>query len=298
MDCGSKSTDTFTVTFGADVDCDYSLHGDKGTPLKSMEERDSSGEEMDVDSVVQGDSIGSIGGIENSIASSSSLYKSSILHNANGGDKTLKTTITVTTTTSSASTPTPNHNQNLILKLSDVAVVVLSSADVTSWSPTQQDFSELFFLANNANNSHYVDGVIGVCVGVGTEREKKEDIHSIEKDETAMSSGEENDYQEEKGEMNDKSGEGEKGEVERSKEKEKEQEELKKVKEQEKVNEKVDTKGKENIKEIVKAKERRQVVPLLLEMTEPNPETPRGMDLWLVWFDGLKHSSDALQSFL
>jgi hypothetical protein len=39
-------------------------------------------------------------------------------------------------------------------------------------------------------------------------------------------------------------------------------------------------------------------VSLVLEMKEPNPDTPDGMDKWLKWFDGLKTSIDLLTSHL
>jgi hypothetical protein len=260
MDTTSTSSDAFTVTFGADVD----YRSD--SLLKDLGRGDSGGKEMDIDSEVQDASISSSASAsasagEEMAASSHSLPMPSQPLNADDRNESVK----------ALSSTNLNLNQNNDASSSDAPVVVISSADVTSWSHTQQDFSELLFLANNANNTAYVESSVGV--GIGADREKKEDLNIIVKNETAGRSKEENVKKGEKGEI------GEKGE-------EVEKEEMEKYKDR--------TKEKEKEKE----KERRQVVPLLLEMTEPNPETPRGMDLWLLWFDGLKHSSDTLQSFL
>jgi hypothetical protein len=264
MDTTSTSSDAFTVTFGADVD----YRSD--SLLKDLGRGDSGGKEMDIDSEVQDASISSSASAsasasagEEMAASSHSLPMPSQPLNADDRNESVKAL--------SSTNLNLNLNLNNDASSSDAPVVVISSADVTSWSHTQQDFSELLFLANNANNTAYVESSVGV--GIGADREKKEDLNVIVKNETAGRSKEENVKKGEKGEI------GEKGE-------EVKKEEMEKYKDR--------TKEKEKEKE----KERRQVVPLLLEMTEPNPETPRGMDLWLLWFDGLKHSSDTLQSFL
>jgi hypothetical protein len=40
------------------------------------------------------------------------------------------------------------------------------------------------------------------------------------------------------------------------------------------------------------------LVPLILDMKEPNPDTSEGMDKWLSWFDGLKLCKDKLSTLL
>lgn len=40
------------------------------------------------------------------------------------------------------------------------------------------------------------------------------------------------------------------------------------------------------------------LVPLILDMKEPNPDTSEGMDKWLSWFDGMKIFKDKLSALL
>ena len=130
---------------------------------------------------------------------------------------------------------------------------VLSSSDVTTWSPTQQDFTELDFLANNASSSSSAS-ISSNDVSGNDKRNPKRNILSENETETLKGlTVKEISYPEK---------DGEKGNINKEKGKSK------------------------------------QIVPLLLEMTEPNPETPRGMDLWLLWFDGLKEKENSLISLL
>lgn len=154
---------------------------------------------------------------------------------------------------------------------------VLSSSDVTTWSPTQQDFSELDFLANNA----YSSGSSSSSNSSSSSSSSTSDVSNIDKRNPKSNLITENDAESSKDtatkDNKEVEKEGEKDSVEQK--------------------EKVKDIGKEKKKE--KDKERsRQIVPLLMEMTEPNPETPRGMDLWLLWFDGLKEKENTLISLL
>ena len=156
---------------------------------------------------------------------------------------------------------------------------VLSSSDVTTWSPTQQDFSELNFLANNAYSSGSSSSSSNSSSSSSSS--SSSDVSNIDKRNPKRNLITENDAELSKDRAAQDNKEVEKeGEKESIEQKEK-REEI----------------GKEKDKE--KDKERsRQIVPLLLEMTEPNPETPRGMDLWLLWFDGLKEKENTLISLL
>ena len=240
IDTDISNVDRFTVTFGADVDANRNdvLNSDKNSQLVNQREGGVGEKEMDIDMEVQ------------DVSKSSSM-------------------VTEGNTFSSHSTPKEDKKEKPVIACSSNCsdsnsspIETITSSDVTSWSLRQQDYSELFFLANNANNTAYSENNIGsgastsasASAGGGDERENRETVHSAQKDET---SGKSNTEKSEKG-----------------------------------------GKDKDKDKEREKVKEKRQFVPLLLEMTEPNPETPRGMDLWLSWFDGLKHSSDKLQSYL
>jgi hypothetical protein len=149
---------------------------------------------------------------------------------------------------------------------------ILCSDDVTTWSPTQQDFSELDYLANNASSSSSGSS----CSSSSSS--SSGDVSSIDKGnpkriltETSKEMIVEK--------INGVEKEVEKGSISKEKDKDKGME---------KRNEKEDKdKGKG-----------RHIVPLLLEMTEPNPDTSHGMDLWLLWFDGLKEKENTLTSLL
>ena len=161
---------------------------------------------------------------------------------------------------------------------------VLSSSDVTTWSPTQQDFSELNFLANNAYSSGSSNSTSSSS-SYSCSSSSSSDVSNIDKGNPKRNLITESEAESSK----DRAAEDNK-EVEKEGEKDS-------VHQKEKGKEN----GKETGKEIGKDKEKersRQIVPMLLEMTEPNPETPRGMDLWLLWFDGLKENENTLISLL
>ena len=119
---------------------------------------------------------------------------------------------------------------------------ILCSSDVNEWTASQQDFSELFFLANNASNSGAINNLDINANFIIDFNYKNNDSETDKK-------------------MN-----------------------------------KVEMKDKE--KNERKKKEKSQNVPLLLEMKEPSPDTPHGMDQWLLWFDNLKVSENILLSYL
>ena len=123
---------------------------------------------------------------------------------------------------------------------------ILCNSDVNEWTASQQDFSELFFLGNNANNSGAINNI---NIRINTDlNSKNNDVENIKNSE------------------NDKR-------MNQIEKKDKEKNERNK-------------------------KEKSQNVPLLLEMKEPSPDTPHGMDQWLLWFDSLKISENILLSYL
>ena len=157
---------------------------------------------------------------------------------------------------------------------------VLDSSDVTTWSPTQQDFSELDFLANNASSSSSSSSSSGSSdVSSIDKRNPKRILTETLKEMTVE-------------EINGVEKEVEKSCVSKEKEKDKGKEKEEKEKEEK---EKEEKEKEEKEKEKGKG---RHIVPLLLEMTEPNPDTSHGMDLWLKWFDGLKEKENTLTSLL
>ena len=126
----------------------------------------------------------------------------------------------------------------------------LSSADPITWTLNQQDFTELFFLANNANG-----GKINDKISTEKEKDKPGKVENIDK-------------------------------IERVEEGDK----IVKVDKAEMRADKIEKKPEK--------KDKSGPLPLLLEMKEPNPETPQGMNEWLSWFELLKTHENAILTIL
>ena len=119
---------------------------------------------------------------------------------------------------------------------------ILCSSDVNKWTASQQDFSELFFLGNNASNTGAINNInINANFITGFNYNNKDSETDKKMNQVEMKDKEKNER---------------------------------------------------------KKKEKSQNVPLLLEMKEPSPDTPHGMDQWLLWFDNLKISENILLSYL
>ena len=159
---------------------------------------------------------------------------------------------------------------------------VLRSSIVAEWSISQQDYSELFFLANNANYSGSVRDENGV---------NKHDVDNSDNKNNSSSSSSSSSVINLRSD-NSKNNIDEKDHVSH------EQNEMKIEIKKNDLTAGREGKKSEGLKKEKDSSRKSQIVPLILEMKEPDPETPQGMDLWLLWFEGLKTSENIISSYL
>ena len=167
------------------------------------------------------------------------------------------------------------------------------NSDVLNWSVSHQDFSELFFLANNANNWN------SIYPGDNIEKKEKENSEYFKmknkeqkREERDNKNNEEGGIEKEKGYEN--GNEQERNDVKKEVKKEVKKDVKKEVKKE------VKTEVKEDMHDKVQHSHTPTTlpIPVMLEMIEPNPDTSSGMDKWLFWYESLKSTSELLQSLL
>ena len=146
----------------------------------------------------------------------------------------------------------------------DTVKNAILSSDVLNWTMSHQDYSELFFLANNANNWN------STYPGDNIDKKEKENSEELK--------------------MKNKEQKREERQVLENEKKEDEKEKYADV----------TTEVKNDMHDKVQQLHTPLTIPIpvMLEMVEPNPDTASGMDKWLIWYESLKSSSELLQSLL